>query len=216
MSIKRNLESPFLSQEHMEDTDIILKKLRGGRRLLEFTLVTVGIFAFYLMVALVSFSPSDPSWSQTAWHNSIHNLGGGVGAWLADTLFFTFGVLAYAIPLIILFFCWNAFIQHNYLDFFALSLRIIGSLALLLTSCGLAALNVNDLYHFISGGVVGSLLSNAILPWFNGIGTTLALLFVWASGLTLFTGWSWLTIAEKIGAVMLGCLTFIFNRSWQR
>lgn len=60
----------------------------------------------------------------------------------------------------------------------------------MLTSCGLAALNVDDLYYFASGGVIGSLLSNAMLPWFNGIGATLALLCVWAAGLTLFTGWS--------------------------
>lgn len=205
-----------MSQEYTEDKDIALKKLSSGRRLLEAVLVVVGIFAFYLMVALVSFSPSDPSWSQTAWHGPIHNLGGGVGAWFADTLFFTFGVLAYALPPIMLFFCWSAFAQRDrrdYVDLFGLSLRLIGSLALLLTSCGLAALNVDDLYYFASGGVIGSLLSNAILPWFNGIGATLALLCVWASGLTLFTGWSWLTIAEKIGAVVLGCATFVSNRS---
>lgn len=205
-----------MSQEYTEDKDIALKKLSSGRRLLEAVLVVVGIFAFYLMVALVSFSPSDPSWSQTAWHGPIHNLGGGVGAWFADTLFFTFGVLAYALPPIMLFFCWSAFAQRdrrNYVDLFGLSLRLIGSLALLLTSCGLAALNVDDLYYFASGGVIGSLLSNAILPWLNGIGATLALLCVWASGLTLFTGWSWLTIAEKIGVVVLGFLTFVSNRS---
>ncbi|AHF73960.1 cell division protein [Candidatus Sodalis pierantonius str. SOPE] len=205
-----------MSQEYTEDKDIALKKLSSGRRLLEAVLVVVGIFAFYLMVALVSFSASDPSWSQIAWHGPIHNLGGGVGSWFADTLFFTFGVLAYALPPIMLFFCWSAFTQRDrrdYVDLFGLSLRLIGSLALLLTSCGLAALNVDDLYYFASGGVIGSLLSNAILLWFNGIGATLALLCVWASGLTLFTGWSWLTIAEKIGAVVLGCLTFVSNRS---
>ncbi|MFT4465667.1 MAG: DNA translocase FtsK 4TM domain-containing protein [Sodalis sp. (in: enterobacteria)] len=205
-----------MSQEYAEDKDIALKKLSSGRRLLEAVLVIVGIFAFYLMVTLVSFSPSDPSWSQTAWHGPIHNLGGGVRSWFADTLFFTFGVLAYALPPIMLFFCWSAFAQRDrrdYVDLFGLSRRLIGSLALLLTSCGLAALNVDDLYYFASGGVIGSLLSNAILPWFNGIGATLALLCVWASGLTLFTGWSWLTIAEKIGAVVLGCLTLVSNRS---
>lgn len=174
-------------------------------------LIIVGVVTFYLMVVLISFSPYDPSWSQTAWHGPIHNLGGVVGAWLADILFFTFGILAYAIPTIMLFFVWSAFIQHGYLDFYTLSLRLIGSLALLLTSCGLAALNFDDLYYFTSGGVIGNLLSN--LPWFNGIGTTTLLLFVWACGLTLFTGWSWLTIAEKIGVVVLDCLTFISNHS---
>lgn len=91
-----------MSQEYTEDKEVTLKRLSSGRRLLEAVLIVVAIFAVYLMAALVSFNPSDPSWSQTAWHEPIHNLGGGVGAWLADTLFFTFGVLAYAIPPIML------------------------------------------------------------------------------------------------------------------
>ncbi|MHC5175281.1 DNA translocase FtsK 4TM domain-containing protein [Serratia rhizosphaerae] len=205
-----------MSQEYTEDKEVTLKKLSSGRRLLEAALIVVAIFAVYLMAALVSFNPSDPSWSQTAWHEPIHNLGGGVGAWLADTLFFTFGVLAYAIPPIALILCWVAYRQRDtrdYIDYFALSLRLIGTLALVLTSCGLAALNVDDLYYFASGGVIGSLLSNAMLPWFNGIGATLALLCVWAAGLTLFTGWSWLVIAEKIGGAVLGIATFMTNRS---
>lgn len=136
-----------MSQEYTEDKEVTLRKLSSGRRLLEAVLIVVAIFAIYLMAALVSFNPSDPSWSQTAWHEPIHNLGGGVGAWMADTLFFTFGVLAYAIPPIMLMLCWAAYRQRGngeYIDYFALSLRLIGTLALVLTSCGLAALNVDD------------------------------------------------------------------------
>ena len=75
-----------MSQEYTEDKEVSLKPLSSGRRLLEALLILVSLFAVYLMVSLVSFNPSDPSWSQTAWHEPIHNLGGGVGAWLADTL----------------------------------------------------------------------------------------------------------------------------------
>ncbi|EKN4181738.1 DNA translocase FtsK 4TM domain-containing protein [Yersinia ruckeri] len=205
-----------MSQEYTEDKEVTLKKLSNGRRMLEAVLIVVTILAAYLMAALVSFNPSDPSWSQTAWHEPIHNWGGGVGAWMADTLFFTFGVLAYVIPPIMVMLCWAAFRQresHDHLDYFSLSLRLIGSLALILTSCGLAALNVDDIYYFASGGVIGSLFSNAMLPWFNGVGATLTLLCIWAVGLTLFTGWSWLVIAEKIGGVVLGSLAFLTNRS---
>ncbi|CNL47051.1 DNA translocase FtsK 4TM domain-containing protein [Yersinia aleksiciae] len=205
-----------MSQEYTEDKEVTLKKLSSGRRVLEAILIVVTILAAYLMAALLSFNPSDPSWSQTAWHEPIHNLGGGIGAWMADTLFFTFGVLAYAIPAIMVMLCWAAFRQRDaseHVDYFALSLRLIGTLALILTSCGLAALNVDDLYYFASGGVIGSLFSNAMLPWFNGVGATLTLLCIWAVGLTLFTGWSWLVIAEKIGGVVLGSLTFMTNRS---
>ncbi|WP_291971080.1 DNA translocase FtsK 4TM domain-containing protein [Candidatus Symbiopectobacterium sp.] len=205
-----------MSQEYTEDKDVALKKLSGSRRLLEAILIVVALFAVYLSVALVSFSPSDPSWSQTAWHEPIHNLCGGIGAWLADTLFFIFGVLAYAIPPIMLSLCWVAFRQRDNqsdVDLFTLSLRLIGTLALILTSCGLAALNVDDLYYFASGGVLGSLLSSSMVPRFNSMGATLILLCVWAAGVTLFTGWSWFTIAEKIGGAVLGLLTFFSNRS---
>ncbi|MEQ9909289.1 DNA translocase FtsK 4TM domain-containing protein [Pectobacterium odoriferum] len=205
-----------MSQEYTEDKDVTLKKLSGTRRLLEAILIVVALFAVYLSVALFSFSPSDPSWSQTAWHEPIHNFGGVAGAWLADTLFFIFGVLAYAIPPIMLSLCWAAFRQRDNqqsIEYFTFSLRLIGTLALILTSCGLAALNIDDLYYFASGGVLGSLLSSSMIPRFNSMGATLILLCVWGAGLTLFTGWSWLTIAEKIGAGVLGCLTFMSNRS---
>ncbi len=205
-----------MSQEYTEDKKVTLKKLSSGRRLLEAVLMVVTILAAYLMVALLSFNPSDPSWSQTAWHEPIHNICGGIGAWMADTLFFIFGVLAYAIPPIMVILCWVGFRQRGvseHVDYFALSLRLIGTLALILTSCGLAAFNIDDLYYFASGGVIGSLFSNAMLPWFNGVGATLTLLCIWAVGLTLFTGWSWLAIAEKIGSVVLGSLALMTNRS---
>ncbi|MEN5016113.1 DNA translocase FtsK 4TM domain-containing protein [Erwinia sp. Eh17-17] len=205
-----------MSQEYTEDKDVSLQPLSSGRRLLEALLIVVALFAIYLMVALVSFNPSDPSWSQTAWHEPIHNIGGGVGAWLADTLFFIFGVMAYALPPVILGLCWITFSQRHvqdYVDYFAVALRMIGVLALVVTSCGLAALNADDIWYFASGGVIGSLLSNAMAPYFSGPGGTLTLLCIWAAGLTLYTGWSWLTIAEKIGGVVMGVLTFASNRS---
>jgi S-DNA-T family DNA segregation ATPase FtsK/SpoIIIE len=168
------------------------------------------------MAALLSFNPSDPSWSQTAWHEPIHNLGGVPGAWLADTLFFIFGVMAYTLPVIIIGGCWFAWRHRqndDYIDYFAVSLRLIGALALILTSCGLAAINADDIWYFASGGVIGSLLSSALQPMLHSSGGTLALLCIWAAGLTLFTGWSWVSIAEKIGSFILTILTFASNRT---
>ena len=97
-----------MSQEYIEDKEVTLTKLSSGRRLLEALLILIVLFAVWLMAALLSFNPSDPSWSQTAWHEPIHNLGGMPGAWLADTLFFIFGVMAYTIPVIIVGGCWFA------------------------------------------------------------------------------------------------------------
>ncbi|EOI5796269.1 DNA translocase FtsK [Cronobacter dublinensis] len=205
-----------MSQEYTEDKEVTLTKLSSGRRLLEALLILVVLFAVWLMAALLSFNPSDPSWSQTAWHEPIHNLGGTPGAWLADTLFFIFGVMAYTIPVIMVGGCWFAWRQRgndDYIDYFAVALRLIGVLALILTSCGLAAINADDIWYFASGGVIGSLLSTALQPMLNSSGGTIALLCVWAAGLTLFTGWSWVSIAEKIGSFVLTVLTFASNRT---
>jgi len=205
-----------LSQEYTEDKEVTLSKLSSGRRLLEALLIVIALFAVWLMAALLSFNPSDPSWSQTAWHEPIHNLGGVPGAWLADTLFFIFGVMAYTIPVIIIGGCWFAWRHRqndDYIDYFAVSLRLIGALALILTSCGLAAINADDIWYFASGGVIGSLLSSALQPMLHSSGGTLALLCIWAAGLTLFTGWSWVSIAEKIGSFVLTILTFASNRT---
>ncbi|AYR50595.1 DNA translocase FtsK [Salmonella enterica subsp. enterica serovar Typhi] len=207
---------PFLSQEYTEDKDVTLTKLSSGRRLLEALLILIALFAVWLMAALLSFNPSDPSWSQTAWHEPIHNLGGAPGAWLADTLFFIFGVMAYTIPVIIVGGCWFAWRHQStddYIDYFAVSLRLIGVLALILTSCGLAAINADDIWYFASGGVIGSLLSTTLQPLLHSSGGTIMLLCIWAAGLTLFTGWSWVSIAEKLGGWLLNILTFASNRT---
>ena len=205
-----------MSQEYTEDKEVKFTKLSSGRRLLEALLTLCSLFAIWLMAALLSFNPSDPSWSQTAWHEPIHNLGGTPGAWLADTLFFIFGVMAYTIPVIIIGGCWFAWRhQENdeYIDYFAVSLRLIGALALILTSCGLAAINADDIWYFASGGVIGSLLSTTLQPLLHSSGGTIALLCIWAAGLTLFTGWSWVSIAEKLGGAILSILTFASNRT---
>ncbi|RRE70430.1 DNA translocase FtsK [Klebsiella pneumoniae] len=124
--------------------------------------------------------------------------------------------MAYTIPVIIIGGCWFAWRhQENdeYIDYFAVSLRLIGALALILTSCGLAAINADDIWYFASGGVIGSLLSTTLQPLLHSSGGTIALLCIWAAGLTLFTGWSWVSIAEKLGGGILSVLTFASNRT---
>lgn len=124
--------------------------------------------------------------------------------------------MAYTIPVIIVGGCWFAWRHQStddYIDYFAVSLRLIGVLALILTSCGLAAINADDIWYFASGGVIGSLLSTTLQPLLHSSGGTIMLLRIWAAGLTLFTGWSWVSIAEKLGGWLLNILTFASNRT---
>ncbi|XZQ58104.1 MAG: DNA translocase FtsK 4TM domain-containing protein [Arsenophonus sp.] len=199
----------------MEDKNIKLKKNSNGKILIEFILFIIIILSIFLMISLISFYPYDPSWSQTTWRNEpIKNLAGSVGAWLADILFSIFGVLAYFLPLIIFFGFWNIFKDinnDNYFNFFLLSLNLIGEVMLIITSCAIATLNIDDLVNFSSGGIIGSIFSNAILPRFGILGTTFILIFIWFIGFTLFTGLSWLMISEKIGELVLAKLSLIIN-----
>ncbi|XPE43951.1 DNA translocase FtsK 4TM domain-containing protein [Shigella flexneri] len=81
------------------------------------------------------------------------------GAWLADTLFFIFGVMAYHSRdhrLAVVGLPWRHQSSDEYIDYFAVSLRIIRVLVLILTSCGLAAINAYDIWYLLLGGVIGS------------------------------------------------------------
>ncbi|TMR09135.1 DNA translocase FtsK 4TM domain-containing protein, partial [Escherichia coli] len=77
--------------------------------------------------------------------------GGTPGSWLADPLFFIFGVMAYTIPVIIVCCCWFAWRHHSSdasTDYFAVSLPTIGALALNLSSSGLAAIHADSICYF--------------------------------------------------------------------
>ncbi|ASA56852.1 DNA translocase FtsK [Vibrio gazogenes] len=177
-------------------------RLNGVQRLKESVLILAVLLSVFFSVALLTFSPADPSWSQTAWGGELHNAGGYIGAWIADTLFFTFGSLAYPLPLVITLITWGALRtrdEDEAFDFMIWGTRLLGFVVVLLTSCGLADINFDDLWYFSSGGVVGDVLSSLALPTFNILGSTLIFLFLWGAGFTLLTGISWLTIVEWLG-----------------
>ncbi len=191
-----------LSQEYTKSKAFVLKKRTGYSLLLEVFFLIAIVFSVYLIIALFTFDSADPSWTQTAWHDLIHNAGGRIGAWIADILFFCCGVIAYFIPIVGLLFCWifaQQYYQERRIDYFTLALKVIGAVALFLSSCALVAMNADDMHYFSSGGVLGSLLSGFMINQFNHIGATLLFLSIWGAGFSLFTGWPWLLIVEKIG-----------------
>ncbi|PSW70230.1 cell division protein FtsK [Photobacterium kishitanii] len=190
-------------------------RLSGGQRIIEGFLIISILVAIYMMVALVTFNPADPSWSQTAWEGVVQNKAGSFGALVADTLFFIFGSLAYIIPVILVSLGW--FIYHRRskilsLDYMVYGTRWLGLMLLILSSCGLADLNFDDIWYFSSGGVIGDVVANIALPLLNVLGATLLLMFSWAIGFTLFTGVSWATIVDKLGEKTLSSLTWILNK----
>ncbi|WP_032552081.1 DNA translocase FtsK 4TM domain-containing protein [Vibrio fortis] len=190
-------------------------RLTGTQRLKECSLILGVLFSILLAVALLTFNPADPSWSQTAWGGDIQNAGGYVGAWLADTLFFVFGSLAYPLPILITLAAWVLFRKRDEdetIDFMLWGTRLLGLTILLLTSCGLADINFDDIWYFSSGGVIGDVLTSLALPTLNILGSTLVLLFLWGAGFTLLTGISWLSIVEWLGDSAIRLFTALVNK----
>ncbi|OMO20265.1 DNA translocase FtsK 4TM domain-containing protein [Vibrio lentus] len=191
-------------------------RLNGSQRLKECSLILGVLFSILLAVALLTFSPADPSWSQTAWGGDIQNAGGYLGAWLADTLFFVFGSLAYPLPILVTVAAWVLFRKRNedeQIDFMLWGTRLLGLTVLILTSCGLADINFDDIWYFSSGGVVGDVLTSLALPTLNVLGSTLVLLFLWGAGFTLLTGISWLSIVEWLGECAIKLFTSAVNKA---
>ncbi len=177
--------------------------LSGIQRILEVGLISCHGIAIFIMLSLLTFYPSDPSWTQTAWDGPVKNSAGASGAWLADVLLFVFGIAAYLLPLVIVGVGWAVFWRPKallQLDYLTLGLRIIGFLFVALGAMALASLNFNDIYYFSSGGIVGDVLSESMVGYFGMLGSTLILLCFIATGITMLTGLSWLTIVDKLGA----------------
>ncbi len=210
-------------RENQDKVEIIINtgdpesshRLNGTQRLRECCFIVGFLAAILLAVALYSFDPADPSWSQTAWGGTVQNAGGRIGAWTADSLFFIFGSLAYPLPLIVAGTAWIFFRKRGEdepLDFMLWGTRFLGLVILLLTGCGLADLNFDDIWYFSSGGVVGDVLTSLALPYLNLLGSIIVFLFLWGAGFTLLTGISWLTIVEWIGNGALRLSAWILNK----
>ncbi|WP_434339860.1 DNA translocase FtsK [Motilimonas cestriensis] len=197
-----------------------MSSLSGVARILEVSLIICHAFAIFMMLSLITFHPSDPSWTQTAWEGSIHNSGGAAGAWLADILLFAFGIAAYLMPFVTVAIAWLLFWKPKgllSLDYLALGLRIIGFIFIVLGVTALAALNFDDIYYFSSGGVIGDILSQSMVSYFGLLGSTLILLSFIATGFTLFTGISLLMFIDKLGeyCIKLGRLLLNAPTAWR-
>lgn len=177
-------------------------KLSGSERLQEAGIIATIALAVFSAIALFSFNPADPSWSQTSWQGHVANAAGSFGAMLADILFFLLGLIAYLVPFLIVllgyFCCWRVSNEER-ISYFNGGLRIIGGLLILLSLTSLASVNFNNFYYFSSGGLIGDLCSGVMVTTLGNLGSTIVLLAFLAIGVTLITGVSWITIVEVIG-----------------
>ncbi len=162
--------------------------------------------AFYLALIFVTFNANDPGYFFSGKGAPILNKGGATGAWFSDFLFGLFGLSAWwwvalaAFAVMRLFHrveTWNVFDRRN------LVIALAGFCILIVASSTLEAVRF---YSFKSdlpngaGGVIGDILSAVVETSFGFLGGTVLLLAICAGALSVFSGLSWIKLAEKAGA----------------
>ncbi len=185
-------------------------------RLREAALILSLALATYLLLSLSSYNPTDPAWTTTGTNDVIANSGGIVGAWLSDTLLFVLGVPAYLSPLMLAFSGWLLFSwgrradSEGALHFWVI--KAVGLIMALLSASGLSTLSLAKFIGFLpegAGGVLGQVVGLGFESIFGSSGTTLLLLAILLTGITLFTGLSWLMIIDRLGSAAMTVATVI-------
>ena len=186
-------------------------KLNGVQRLLEAGLLVSCVFAMFIMLALFSFDPADPGWSQTGYQNPVRNLGGAVGAYLSDLLLNLFGLIAYSLPFVIAITGWLLFQKYHQLirlDYLTLGLKFIGFILFYIGITSIASMNFDDVFYFSAGGILGDVLSNSLIPYFSFVGSTLLFVTFCGSGFVLLTGISLLKAIDKVGELTINAIEY--------
>src|SRR5690625_4205638 len=193
------------------------------RILKEGALIGLAAISLYLLLALVSYDPGDPGWSQTGENSRIENAGGPAGAWLADVTFLLFGYLAYLFPLMLGYRAWQVFRGRDRsqgVDWLLLSLRIAGLVLVMVAGAGLVAMHYPEVsaLPYNNGGLLGAWVAQVAEGAFNYTGGTLMLLAVFLFGMTVFTDLSWLKLMDETGRLTLLLIEKAQDaaRQWQR
>ncbi len=177
--------------------------------------------AAYLLLILLTFDKSDPGWSHSATAAATQNAGGRAGAWLADLLLFLFGVSAYwwaALCLYIVVWGYRRLDGTTLIDHRPLVVAFGGFALLIVASGGLEALRLHSLLAQLPhapGGLIGDVVAKVALAGLGFTGATLVLLTLVIVGFSLFTGISWLAVAELAGWALESAYVLTLN-AWER
>ena len=172
----------------------------------EGTLIALLAIAGYFLMALLSYSAQDPSWSATGDHSAVRNTAGMSGAWFSDVLFSLLGYTAYLIPFALMHRAWLIFrdrYEAFHFDGLTLALKLAGLLLVLMGfTCLLSLSTITDQTSlpFGSGGYIGSVIKEGLLQVLHPAGTVLLMLSITLFGLTLFAEISWLSLMDRVGA----------------
>lgn len=175
--------------------------------------IVFAALAAWLGLVLATWDPSDPAWSHSVMAASTHNRGGTAGAYISDFLLFLFGYSAWLWVILLA--------QRVVHGFYRLTSMLqpdkeqplprvhwevgIGFFLLFIGVMGIEALQMAQVGGHLpagSGGQLGQLLAFGMSHAMGRAGCTLLLLVFAAVGASLFFGFSWLHLSERVGTAI--------------
>ena len=199
--------------------DLLRGPLARGSR--EGALLVISAVAIYLLVSIASYHPGDPGWSNASHVSRIANHGGVAGAWIADVLLYLFGVMAYLFPVMLGYAGWLVYrglkAETEEPDVYYATIRTAGCVVAVCAGCGLATLHYHGAATFPvdAGGIIGSFVGSGLAGVVNPLGGTLFLFALFLTGITLFTGLSWLDVMDVTGRYTIAAAEYVYRRGVQ-
>jgi DNA segregation ATPase FtsK/SpoIIIE, S-DNA-T family len=177
--------------------------------------------ALYLALVLYTYHKSDPGWSHSASAAVVQNAGGRVGAWIADVLLYAFGLSAYWWVAFCAALVWWGFrrIENARADRRPYAVASAGFAIVLIASSGIEALRLYSLTAALPhapGGIFGAVVGDTLTQTLGFTGGTLILLLLLTAGLSLFSGVSWLSVIERLGAWVETAYLFLLQKLQER
>lgn len=179
------------------------------------------LLGLYIAVILYTYHRGDPSWSHIADEGTVvQNAGGPLGAWLADVLLSVFGFSAWWWAVLAFYSMWLVYLKLDVVNASKqpfLTLNFFGFTLLLVASASLEAGHIVSLPASLpleAGGMLGNALDDLLRGALGYVGSTMSLLIVFMVGFSLFTGWSWILITEKIGVGLIAAHEWMMM-TWQ-
>ncbi|WP_444998148.1 DNA translocase FtsK [Aliikangiella sp. IMCC44359] len=199
--------------ETQEASSIILVRLKEGGFIFLIAL------ALFLFISLWSFSPQDPGFTMARDASEIQNASGRAGAWFSSLFLHLFGYLAFLFPFMIVYSGYLLFRERksvlpNSLAFW--SFRLFGLFFTLLLGAAISSQHFAEpdmVNAYYSGGILGKLLADLLVSWFNPVGATLLMLAAFFASMTLFTGISWFQLMDWVGKQTLGGFSWLSQKS---
>lgn len=199
------------------------KALHGASLVREAWWLGLVLVGAYLAVILMTYSPQDPSWSHmTSDGATVDNAGGAVGAWVSDMLLYLFGFSAWWWVVLAFYGMWLVYkrLGTTISERPFLLFNLVGFVLLILASSAFESGHLLALpaqFPLTQGGMIGNALDNALRSMFGFAGSTMCLIILMAIGFSLFTGWSWIMMTEKLGAWVLAAHAWGMDKyyDWQ-